>query len=63
MLSNTTATPEQVEAAAALNATARLLALKAAFLMLAALALLAVVPSFGLPRYKPGDVPLPREHR
>jgi MFS family permease len=63
VLSNTTATPEQVEAAAALNATARLLALKAAFLMLAALALLAVVPSFGLPRYKPGDVPLPREHR
>lgn len=57
VMSNTTATPEQVAAAAAVNEAARLRALKAAFLMLAALALLAVVPALGLPRYTPDKVP------
>jgi MFS family permease len=57
MSERTTATPEQVAAAAAVNEAARLRALKAAFLVLAALALLAIVPSLGLPTYKPGDVP------
>lgn len=57
VLSATTATPDQVAAAAAVNQAARLRALKAAFLMLAALAMLAVIPALGLPRYKPGEVP------
>lgn len=56
-MSRTTATPEQVAAAAAVNEDARLRALKAAFLILAVLALLAIVPSFGLPSVKPGEIP------
>jgi len=53
----TTATPEQVAAAVAVNEDARLLALKASFIILAAIALLAIIPSRGLPPYKPGEVP------
>jgi MFS family permease len=56
-MSRTTATPEQVTAAAEVNEAARLRALRAAFLILGALALLAIVPAFGLPSVKPGDVP------
>jgi hypothetical protein len=56
VLSTTTATPDQVAAAAAVNELARLRALKAAFLMLAVLAMLAVVPALGLPRYLPEAV-------
>lgn len=46
------ASPADVEAARSLNETARLSALKVSFLTLAALALLAVVPSFILPGRK-----------
>jgi MFS family permease len=57
MMSATTATPEQVTEAVRINVEARLLALKASFLILAAIALLAVFPSRGLPNYVPGEVP------
>lgn len=53
----TTATPEQVAAAVAINESARLLALKASFMILAAIALLAIIPARGLPNYVPGEVP------
>ncbi len=56
-LSETTATPEQVEAAVNINEEARLRALKASFLILAGIALLALVPARGLPAYAPGEVP------
>ena len=46
------ASPADVEAATTLNQTARLSALKVSFLTLAALALLAIVPSFILPGRK-----------
>ena len=49
VLSGTTATPEQVAEGVRINEEARLNALKGAFLILAGVALLAVVPSLGLP--------------
>ncbi len=52
MMSRTTATPEQVEAALEINADARLRALKLTFLLLTALGLLAFVPAGRLPGYK-----------
>lgn len=57
-LDNTSATPAQVAEAVAINTSARLLALKYAFLILAGLALLAIVPSLGMPNYAPGNVPV-----
>jgi MFS family permease len=57
-LSETTATPEQVVEAVRINTAARLRALRETFLILAAVALLAVFPSLGLPRYVPGEVPV-----
>lgn len=53
----TTATTAQVEAAVAVNADARLRALKISFLCLAGLALVMIIPAGGLPRYVAGDVP------
>jgi hypothetical protein len=53
----TTATPEQVAEAVRINAEARLRALKASFLILGAIALLAIFPASGLPNYIPGEVP------
>ncbi|MFN8499667.1 MAG: MFS transporter [Anaerolineae bacterium] len=50
ILSTTSATPEQVDAAVLINTLARLRALKAAFLILAAIALLGVFPALRLPR-------------
>lgn len=58
-LDNTSATPAQVAEAVAINTTSRLLALKYAFLVLAGIALLAIVPSLGLPNYMPGNLPNP----
>jgi hypothetical protein len=55
-MSATTATPEQVAEAVRVNEGARLLALKASFIILAAIALLAIFPSRGLPNYTPGEV-------
>jgi MFS family permease len=57
MMSRTSATPEQVEAALQINADARLRALKLTFLLLTGLGLLAFVPAGRLPRHKPGDAP------
>ena len=59
VLSQTTATDEQVAQAVAINETARLRALRASFLILGAIALLAIFPSFGLPDYLPDDAPAP----
>jgi MFS family permease len=58
VLAATTATPEQVAEAVRINEETRLQALKAAFLILAAIALLAIIPARGLPSYLPGEVPV-----
>lgn len=57
ILSATTATPEQVAAAIQINEEARLRALKASFLVLAGVSLLAIIPAGSLPNYAPGEVP------
>jgi len=57
VLSQTTATPEQVEAAVAVNEEARLQALKVSLLALAAIALVAIVPAGRMPGFTPGDIP------
>jgi MFS family permease len=57
VLSETTATPEQVAEAVRINEVMRLRALKAAFLILAAIALLGIFPALGLPKYDPSAVP------
>ena len=57
-LSDTTATPEQVDEAVRINTEARLRALKLAFLVLAGVALLAIIPAGGLPGYTPGEISL-----
>jgi hypothetical protein len=51
------ATPEQVNDAVAINTDARLTALKASFLILGAVTLLAIYPASGLPNYVPGEIP------
>jgi hypothetical protein len=56
MMSRTTATPGQVEAALQINAESRLRALKLTFLLLTGLGLLAFVPAGRLPGHRPGDV-------
>lgn len=53
-MEGTTATSEQVRQAVQVNINARLRALKGTFLILAAVALLAVVPSLRLPSYREG---------
>lgn len=58
VLGETTATEEQVVAAVALNEDARVRALRASFLILAGLALLAIVPSWSLPNYTPDEIPV-----
>jgi MFS family permease len=57
VMSRTTATPEQVDEAVRINAEARLKALKLAFLLMAALALLVIVPAGRLPGYIRGQGP------
>jgi MFS family permease len=57
VMAATTATSEQVAEAVRINEIARLRALKASFLILAAIALLAVFPARGLPNYVRGEVP------
>jgi MFS family permease len=57
VLSETSATPEQVAEAVRINEMARLRALKASFLILAGISLLALVPARGLPAYTPGELP------
>jgi hypothetical protein len=59
-LEDTTATPDQVEEVVRINTEARLDALKICFQVLAALALLGILPAGGLPPYRPGEVaPVP----
>jgi hypothetical protein len=53
----TTATPQQVMEVVPVNTDARLRALKIRLLVLAALALLAIIPAGRLPNYLPGDIP------
>lgn len=55
-LSETSATPEQIVEAVALNEDARLQALQASFIVLAGIALLAVFPASGLPKYVPQEL-------
>ena len=57
VLAQTTATPQQVDAAVALNEEARLQALKISLLALAGIALVAVVPAGRMPGFTPGDIP------
>ena len=56
VLDQTSATPAEVNVAVAINAAARLRALKAAFLVLAVISLLAIFPSLKLPGYTPGEL-------
>jgi MFS family permease len=56
MMSRTTATADQVDAALQVNSDARLRALKLTFLLLACLCLLAFVPAGRLPNRRPGEV-------
>lgn len=57
IMQNTTATPEQVTEAVRVNTDARLRALKIGLLIMAAIAMLAVVPASRLPDYIPGQIP------
>jgi len=59
VLEQTDATPEQVEAAVALNADARLGTLRLGLLILAGVSALAILPASRLPRYKPDEIPDP----
>ena len=56
VLSQTSATPAEVDGAVLINASARLRALKATFLMVAAISLLSIFPSLKLPDYTPGEL-------
>lgn len=56
VLSQTSATPVEVDEAVLLNAAARLRALKATFLFLAAISLLSIIPSLRLPNYRPDEL-------
>ena len=53
----TKAAPAQIAEAVRINTETRLRALKTGFVVLAALALLAIVPCGWLPDYRPGDIP------
>src|SRR5699024_2624065 len=53
VLSRTTATEEQVEAAVVLNEDQRLRTLKAGFLLLAGISAVAALPASRLPSYRP----------
>jgi len=55
-LGTTKATPTQVQRAVAVNEDARRKALQAALLIVAGIALLAIFPAAGLPRYVPGEL-------
>lgn len=57
VLSQTSATADEVAEAVRINEESRLRALKISFLILAGISLLALVPSRGLPHYAPGEVP------
>jgi MFS family permease len=56
-LEETDLTPQQEAAVVSINEISRLQALKISFLVLAAIALLAIIPAGGLPDYTPKEVP------
>jgi MFS family permease len=56
VLAGTSATPEQVKKAVAINEDARLRALRASFLIVGAISLLAIFPASRLPRYVLGEL-------
>jgi hypothetical protein len=57
VLADTTASPAQVAEAVRVNTEARLRALKIGLLIMAALALLSIIPAGRLPNYRPGEIP------
>lgn len=58
VLAQTSATPEQVDEAVRINEDARLRSLRATFLLLTAISLLAIFPALKLPNYTPGELPI-----
>jgi hypothetical protein len=56
VLGQTSATPAEIDEGLQINAAARLRALKATFLILAALSLLSIIPSLRLPGYVPAEL-------
>jgi len=56
VLSRTSASAQQVDEAMLINAEARLRALKATFILIAGISLLAIFPAMGLPKYAPGKL-------
>jgi MFS family permease len=56
VLGATSATPEQVEEAVAINEDARLRALRASFLIVAGISVLSIFPAWRLPKYVPGEL-------
>ncbi|CAD5138612.1 MFS transporter [Microbacterium sp. Nx66] len=59
VLEITDATPEQVDAAVAVNEESRLRTLKLGLLILAAVSALAILPASRLPQYRPHEIPDP----
>jgi MFS family permease len=59
VLAGTSVGADQIAEAVQINADARLRALRAAFLILAAISLIALIPSTKLPNYLPGAAPAP----
>ncbi|MGA1838952.1 MFS transporter [Herbiconiux sp. 11R-BC] len=57
VLSETDATPAQVDAAIALNEDARLRALRIGLIALAGISALAIIPASRLPKYRAGEIP------
>jgi MFS family permease len=55
-LERTSATPDQVAEAVAINEEARLRALRGSFLIVAGIALLSIYPASRLPKYVPGEL-------
>jgi MFS family permease len=56
VLGETSATPDEVEEAVRINEDARLRALRASFVILAGVSLLAIFPAAGLPGHVPGEL-------
>src|SRR5262245_42810873 len=56
VLGGTSATPDQVEEAVAINESARLRALRASFLIVGGISLLSIFPAARLPKYVPGEL-------
>ncbi|MGX9429106.1 MULTISPECIES: MFS transporter [Bradyrhizobium] len=57
VLADTSASPAEVAEAVRVNTEARLRALKIGLLIMAALALVSIIPAGRLPNYRPGEIP------